>query len=196
MDNELIRDLFNHVIEASQILGVDTTFRTNVMTMRSNLPPERIGASGQLQEWLEDVDGSSYSDKGHRHCSHLVGFFPGDLISPFYTPATASAAKVSVEYRGDGGTDKAWGKAWRACLRNRMFDGDYSLLMVSNIFSRYLTTNMMFTDAANRQMDGTFGSLAATAEMLMQSQSGEIMLSADCAPAAVSRFPSNGKATR
>ena len=33
-------------------------FRTNVINMRAKLPPERIGSSGQLQEWLEDVDGA------------------------------------------------------------------------------------------------------------------------------------------
>src|ERR1051326_757654 len=144
--------------------------------MRAKLPPERIGASGQLQEWLEDVDGASYSDKGHRHCSHLVGFFPGDLISPFYTPATANAAKVSVDYRGDSGTDKAWSKAWRACLRDREFDGDHAWLLLTNIIIRYTSTNLLYTDFGNRQIDGTFGSMAAIAEMLLQSQSGEIHL--------------------
>jgi alpha-L-fucosidase 2 len=176
IDNELIRDLFNHVITASEILGVDAEFRTNVVSMRAKLPPELIGASGQLQEWLEDVDGSDYKEKGHRHCSHLVGFFPGDLISIYGTPETARAAKVSIDFRGDSGLDKGWSKAWRACLRARELNGDHAWLLLTNIMVRYVSTNLMFTDAKNRQVDGTFGSMAAIAEMLLQSHSGELAL--------------------
>jgi alpha-L-fucosidase 2 len=176
IDNELIRDLFNHVIEASEVLGIDGDFRTNVMKMRVRLPPELIGSSGQLQEWLEDVDGADYKEKGHRHCSHLVGFFPGDLISVYHTPETARAAKVSIDFRGDSGLDKGWSKAWRACLRARELNGDHAWLLLTNIMIRYVSTNLMFTDAKNRQVDGTFGSMAAIAEMLLQSHSGELAL--------------------
>ena len=176
IDNALIRDLFNHVIEASEILGIDSDFRARVIKMRARLPPELIGSSGQLQEWLEDVDGANYNEKGHRHCSHLVGFFPGDLISMYHTPETARAAKVSIDFRGDSGLDKGWSKAWRACLRARALDGDYAWLLLTNIMIRYASTNLMFTDAKNRQVDGTFGSMAAIAEMLLQSHAGELNL--------------------
>ena len=85
MDNALIRDLFNHVIAGERDSWM-WMLRSGPMSsrMRDKLPPNQIGAGGQLQEWLEDVD-SGYD--AHRHMSHLVGFFPGDEISPFYTPA-------------------------------------------------------------------------------------------------------------
>jgi alpha-L-fucosidase 2 len=175
MDNDLIRDLFNNVIEASQILGVDATFRTNVMALRDKLPPDQIGAGGQLQEWLEDGD-----DPGHRHCSHLVGFFPGEEISPFYTPALADAARVSVVNRGTGVSGAArigWGEAWRINLRDRLLDGDAAYLCLTNLItdSKY-STNLVFHDNPNRQVDAVFGTLSGIAEMFLQSQSGEVFL--------------------
>ena len=48
--------------------SVDAAFRGDITTLKGQLPPDQVGASGQLQEWLEDVDGASYGDKGQRHC--------------------------------------------------------------------------------------------------------------------------------
>lgn len=183
MDNDLIRDLFNNVIEASQILGVDAAFRTNVMALRDKLPPDQIGAGGQLQEWLEVGD-----DPGHRHCSHLVGFFPGEEISPFYTPALADAARVSVVNRGTGVSGAArigWGEAWRINLRDRLLDGDAAYLCLTNLITdSKFSTNLVFHDNPNRQVDAIFGTLSGIAEMFLQSQSGEVFL----LPALPTRF--------
>jgi alpha-L-fucosidase 2 len=173
MDNQLIRDLFNHVLEAAEILGVDASFRTSVVTARDQLPPNRIGRLGQLQEWLEDSDGATDT---HRHMSHLVALFPGDEITPFYTSSLAAAAKVSVEIRGDGGGSTGWDKAWKMCLRDRLLDGDRAHALLMFLFRSYVSTNMMFTDVANRQVDGTFGALMGVAEMFLQSQAGEVFL--------------------
>ena len=100
MDNELCRDLFSHFITASQVLGKN--YPANVATLMGPLPPDQVGNMGQLQEWLEDVDKNS--DLQQRHCSHLVGFFPGDEISTYYTPALAAAAKHSIDLRGNANT--------------------------------------------------------------------------------------------
>ena len=78
VDNAFIRDLFNHVIQASEILGVDASFRTEVIAMRDKLPPNKIGAGGQLQEWLEDWDNP---EDHHRHVSHLFALYPGRQIT-------------------------------------------------------------------------------------------------------------------
>lgn len=183
MDNDLCRDLFNHVIEASQILGVDASFRTNITTLRDQLPPDQVGSAGQLQEWLEDVDGTY--DAGHRHCSHLVGFFPGEEIAPFYTPALAAAAKKSVDLRGYGNTSLTpWSIAWRINLRTRLQDGEGAFCNLTNLFAyNKVSTNLVFADN-NRQLDAIFGTLSGIAEMFLQSQSGEVFL----LPALPSKF--------
>ncbi len=176
MDNDLCRDLFNHVIAASQVLGVDASFRTNIAALRDQLPPDQVGAGGQLQEWLEDVDSTGY-DAGHRHCSHLVGFFPGDEISPFYTPALAAAAKKSVDLRGYGNTGLTpWSISWRVNLRDRLQDGDGAFINLTNLYGyNKVSTNLIFADG-HQQLDSIFGRLSGIAEMFLQSQSGEVFL--------------------
>jgi alpha-L-fucosidase 2 len=176
MDNELCRDLFSHVIAAGQILGVDASFRTNIATLQDELPPEQVGGGGQLQEWLDDVD-ATY-DSGHRHCSHLVGLYPGDEISTYYTPALAAAAKHSVDLRGYANSSLTpWSCAWRFCLRDRLQDGDGAWTNLLFLYGyNKVATNLIFADAANEQLDCVFGRLAGIAGMFLQSPRGEIIL--------------------
>jgi len=174
MDNELLRDLFDHTAAAAGILGVDDTLRTNLVALRQQLPPDQVGQYGQLQEWLEDVDANP---DGHRHCSHLVGLFPGDQISTFYTPATALAAKVSVDFRNFANSALTpWSCAWRLNLRTRLQDGDgaWSILMFLYGYNK-TSTNLVFSDN-NRQLDATFGRLSGIAEMFLQSHNGDVIL--------------------
>jgi len=173
MDNELIRALFKSILEAGRIVGEDESFLRAVSNMLLKLPPLQIGRYGQLQEWLEDVDRPNDT---HRHCSHLVGLYPGDSISLFDTPELAMAAKVSVDWRGYIFGDKGWAKSWRACLRARLGDGETAYLHLTNLIAQNLSSNMMFTDIPNRQVDGTFGAAAAMIEMILQSHRGEIHL--------------------
>ncbi|MFM2294503.1 MAG: hypothetical protein RLZZ350_916 [Verrucomicrobiota bacterium] len=172
MDNELCRDLFDHVANASQILGVDADFRTNIVNLRNQLPPDKTGSLGQLQEWLDD-----YEDAGHRHCSHLVGFFPGDQISTFYTPTTAPAAKRSVDLRGPASNLLTpWAGAWRLNLRTRLLDGDGAWTNLTFLYGySKVSTNLIFADN-HRQQDCVFGRLSAIAEMFVQSQNGDLIL--------------------
>lgn len=172
MDNELLRDLFGHVIQASEILNVDASFRTNLMVIRAKLPPDQIGKYGQLQEWLEDVD---VPNSQHRHMSPLVGLYPGDEISPLYTPTLCAAAEKLVDWRGDPVNNNGWSKAWRVCLRDRLLEGDHAYMILTNTLSRDISPNLVFM-RSNTQIDGTFGLLDGIAEMFFQSQSGEVFL--------------------
>jgi alpha-L-fucosidase 2 len=173
MDNELLRDLFSHVIAASQILNTDATFSVSISNLMAQLPPDQVGHLGQLQEWLQD-----YDDSGHRHCSQLVGFFPGDEISTYYTPVTAAAAKRSVDLRGYANSALTpWSCAWRLNLRTRLLDGNGAWTNLLFLYGyNKVATNLVFADVPNRQLDCVFGRLSGIAEMFLQSQCGDVIL--------------------
>ena len=174
MDNEFIRELCDYLIQSTHLLGIDAAFRTNLINLRAKLPPNKVGQYGQLQEWIEDVDSGNDT---HRHCSHLVGLYPGETVSPFYTPVMAAAAKVSTDARcGNPNGDIGWGKAWRIGLQARLQNANFAYLYTTNMLTRDVSTNLMFTDVVNRQCDGIFGALGSVTEMLLQSQSGELHL--------------------
>ena len=88
MDLSLIWELFTNCIQASEILGIDLSFRRELETAREQLLPLRVGRHGQLQEWCEDFE---EAEPGHRHVSHLYGLFPGRQILKHKHPCLSRA---------------------------------------------------------------------------------------------------------
>lgn len=60
MDIQIIRDLFNVTVKASEILNTDATLRTQIRNAIAKLPPHKVGRRGQLQEWFDDWDNVRY----------------------------------------------------------------------------------------------------------------------------------------
>ncbi|CAE6505192.1 unnamed protein product, partial [Rhizoctonia solani] len=185
---QLVWQLFEAVEKGFSASGDnDTPFLHEVSTKKLKLyKGVRIGSWGQLQEWKLDFD--SRTDL-HRHLSHLIGLYPGYVLTNFKAPTgqnqgipnltreqVLKASEVSLRARGDGtgpDGDAGWEKVWRAACWAQLQNSTQFYHILTYAIDRNFAENLWslynpFADDPIFQIDANLGYPAAVLNALVQ----------------------------
>jgi hypothetical protein len=172
-DQQVIWQLFKNYIDASNALGLNDSMLQKVILAQDKLAKPKIGSDGRLMEWNEEFE---EVEPGHRHISHLFALHPGYQIDIQKTPDLALAAKKSLDFRiQNGGGHTGWSAAWLISQYARLGESEKAKQSLNTVLSKSTSPNL-FGLHPPFQMDANFGTTEGIAEMLIQSQSGEIRL--------------------
>ena len=161
MDDQIIRELFEAVLSAEDILKTGSPEIEEIRRNLSLIKPVTVGPDGRIMEWHEDL---KETDPGHRHISHLFGLFPGTSIKG---EELFNAASKTLETRlASGGGHTGWSRAWIINLYASMGNGDEAYKHIRLLMEKSLLPNL-FDNHPPFQIDGNFGLVSGIIRMIL-----------------------------
>ena len=173
MDTEIVKELFHAFLEMAEEAGEKRELMAKVKNYLEHLPDLKVGANGQIQEWLQDYE---EMEPGHRHISQLFALYPAQQIRMDTTPELAKAAAATLKRRlENGGGHTGWSKAWIVLLYARLWNSEESYHNLAELLA-HATFDNLLDNHPPFQIDGNFGGACGILEMIVQDYGDRIYL--------------------